>query len=67
MQYTLSELEPLPTLAQGQADDLKLDNGEFRVWLSRCGTADGAKHDNGVTVERLVDGRWIVVEEYEAI
>ncbi len=31
MRYNLEELEELPTLTTGQADDLKLDTGTERV------------------------------------
>lgn len=65
--HTLTELEHLPTLSVGQADDLKIDDGDVRVWLCRCGIADGMPHDNNVTVERLIDGRWTTVEEYQAL
>jgi hypothetical protein len=64
MRYTAEELADRPTLAQGQADDLKLDDGETRVWLCRCGIEDGMPYNNAITVERLEDGRWIQVEQY---
>jgi len=65
--YTLAELQALPTLAVGQADDLKLENfPEPRVWLSRCTTADGEPYDHKVTVERFDGARWRTVEEYQA-
>ena len=51
--YTLAELEDLPTLAQGQADDLKVDTGTQRVWLNRCGVEDGEPYINKVTIEKL--------------
>lgn len=56
----LYELDTLPTLAQGQAADLKIDTtlsgGVMRVWVSRCGLFDGETQP--VQVERLIDGRW---------
>lgn len=61
---TTEDLEALPVLSQGQADDLHIDTGTERVWLSRTGVADGEPFDNTVTVERLVDGRWVVSEKY---
>jgi len=63
--YTAKELENLPTLAVGQADDLKIDENEKRVWLCRCGIADGMKYDNQITIERYLDNHWIIVETYE--
>ena len=62
-QYTTDVLEALPTLCEGQADDLKVettlgDGTPARVWLSRCDTLDGEPWDNTVTLETCVDGRW---------
>ena len=36
--YFFAELNRLPTLSTGQTDDLKLDTGDVRVWLSRLTT-----------------------------
>lgn len=66
MNYTLAELEALETINSGQCDDLKVDTGTCRVWLSRCSVADGEPYANKVTVERLVSGRWECVETYQA-
>ena len=65
MSYSARDLEHLPTLATGQADDLKIDDGDTRVWLCRCGIDDGMPFDNAVTVEKLQNGRWVQVEQYE--
>jgi hypothetical protein len=65
-EVSLDELEELPTLCQGQADDLKIESPDERVWLSRCGVEDGEPWDNKVTIERRVDGRWTEVEWWEA-
>jgi hypothetical protein len=62
--YTAEELDAMNTLAIGQADDLKLEDGDTRVWLSRCTVEDGEPYNNKVTVERLIDGRWETVREY---
>lgn len=64
--YSLSEIEAMETIHQGQYDDLKIDTGTERVWLSRLTVEDGMPYNNQVTVERLVDGRWETAEEYEA-
>lgn len=48
--YTLAELRRLPTLCVGQADDLKIDDGRRRVWISRCG--------EGISIEKLKNGKW---------
>lgn len=66
MKYSLQQLESLPSLCVAQADDLKIDTGTTRIWLSRCGTEDGEPYDNKVTVEQLIDGVWETTEEYEA-
>jgi hypothetical protein len=63
--YTTEELEALPVLSVGQADDLHIDTGAVRVWLSRCGVEDGEPFDNKVTVETLSrDGRWVEYRVY---
>ena len=63
---TCDELEVIDTLVVGQADDLKIDDEGFRVWLSRSDTYDGMPYDNAVTIEKLIDNRWIEVLMYEA-
>jgi hypothetical protein len=56
-------LEARETLCTGQAEDLKYDDGECRVWLSRCGLEDGEPFARTVSVEILDDeeGRWETV------
>ena len=61
--YKLSELEMLPTLSVSQADDLKIDDGETRIWLSRCTVEDGEPYNNKVTVETLKAGYTAVSRE----
>jgi len=63
--WTARDLENLPTLSTGQADDLKIDTAGMRVWLCRCGLSDGARFRRGVSVEILRDGKWEVAHEYE--
>lgn len=63
--YTADDLRDLPTLCVGQTDDLKIETLTERVWLCRCGIADGAQFREGITVERLIAGRWETVDEYE--
>jgi len=63
--YTASELEDMETIHSGQYDNLKIDTGLKRVWLSRLTVADGQPYDNQVTVESLIDGRWIKTQEYQ--
>lgn len=57
MKYTAKELDAMPTLATGQAEDLKIDNDNTRVWLSRV--------EPGMVSIEMYDGeRWTVTEEY---
>jgi hypothetical protein len=64
---SLAELENMPTLHQGQADDCKIETDDQRVWLSRCTVEDGEPWNNKVTVERrLADGSWVTAETWEA-
>ena len=65
VKYTAKELEKKPTLSTGQADDLKVDTGSTRVWLSRCGIEDGEPCEDKVTVEKLINGKWETVEVYK--
>ena len=66
--FTLAELQAMPTLSVGQADDLKLEGEGHRVWLSRCGVADGEPYPNKVTVERFSagTGTWTETQHYQA-
>ena len=64
--HMTSDLEDLPTLCVGQAEDLKvettLDDGTpARVWLSRCGVEDGEPWENTVSLETCQNGRWTTV------
>jgi hypothetical protein len=66
--YTLAQLKAMPTITQGHVDDLKIhDDRSFKVWLSRLTREDGQTCDNEVTVERYVNGAWMVTESYEAV
>lgn len=68
--YTLEELQALPTLAQGQTDNLKVEFASMgreidtRVWLARTGVEDGEPYDNRVSIEKLRDGAWVEVESF---
>ena len=63
----LDVLESLPVLHQGQADDCHADDGEHRVWLSRCTVEDGEPFDNKVTVEENQNGRWVEIATFQAV
>ena len=70
--YTLDELEAMPTLSQGHTCNLKVDDGQTRVWLFRGCVGDffPATEDESdyplVTVEELTSGRWETTLEYVA-
>lgn len=51
-----------PTQASGQAEDLKVDEGGVRWWLSRCGPEDG--QDFPIGVEVCIRGNWREVHRY---
>lgn len=61
------ELENMETIVQGHADDLKIDDGRFKVWLCRCGIEDGMPYDNAVTIETVIEGKYVEVLMYEAL
>lgn len=65
MAYTAKELQNIPTISTGQSCDLKLDLGDKRVWLSRCGVEDGMPFENAISIEQLINGKWIETELYE--
>lgn len=56
---TLKQLQKRATIYQGQTDDCKYANGKMRIWVSRMTKEDGMKTDNEISIERLVDGKWI--------
>lgn len=67
--YTLKQLEALPTLSTSQSCDLKIESSfPKRVWLSRCGVEDGEPYPNKVTVEYwdVEEQRWIEERTYQA-
>jgi hypothetical protein len=70
-----AELLTLPTQAQGQADDLKVEIREpgtdmtYRVWVSRVAEADFDYHDEPGAALDLVSveiyrGRWLEGTQY---
>lgn len=64
--YSARGLAQLPTLAQGQTDDLKLDDGAHRVWLARTTRADGETFEHRISVEELTPrGRWETIADYD--
>lgn len=63
--FSLKQINAIPTISEGHTDDLKLDDGVTRVWVSRMTIEVGADRDNEVVVERLVQGSWYVIDEYQ--
>ncbi len=64
--YSLESLHALPTLAEGQADNLKFDQDGYRVWLSRCTVENGEPFNNAVTIEWFDGQRWVEVAKHPA-
>ena len=58
--YTREELEAMPTISTGWTDDLKVDTGRMRIWVSRLTVEDGVSEDHEITIEQFdpVSGRW---------
>ena len=52
---TPRDLRRMETLSQGRADDLKIDCGPIRIWLSRV--------TGLISVERRRAGRWETDQE----
>lgn len=80
LKLRLKKLQLLPTLHVGQFDDLKVEEPDLRIWLSRMTVDDGMEYNNQVTVEcyqhpkkanKQVDQAkskvWVIVKQYEAI
>lgn len=63
--FSAAELREMPTLAIGQVDDLKFDDGQgVRFWLSRLGVEDGEPYSDKVSIEELIEGKWVTTAEY---
>ena len=66
-ELTLDYLDGLPTIESGHFDNLKIQEPDVRVWLSRLTLEDGMPYNNQVTVEKLVDGQWKTFDQYPAV
>lgn len=64
--YPLAYLKSLATICSSQADDLKIEENGFRVWLSRVKIEDGMPFDNAVTIEILTQDKWVEVSCFPA-
>lgn len=58
--YTRKQLLEMPTIRSGQADDLKVETEDERIWISRLTRKDGVAVDNRITVEKYdpKSGTW---------
>lgn len=64
---SLSDLEDMEVIEEGYTADLLINDGRFKVWLERVGVDDGMPYDNAVTIETVIEGKWIEVLMYEAL
>ena len=64
--YTLRDLNKMTTVSASQFDDLKIETGDTRIWLSRMGIEDGQPYNNQVTIEKCIHGSWNTITQYEA-
>lgn len=55
---SLKKLLAMPTLAIGQTDDLKIDEGSIRIWVSRLTVEDGMPYNHQLTIEHKREGVW---------
>lgn len=63
--YTTAELEAMPVLSQGWTDNLHVHTHKVKYWLARGDRTSGHPYDNTVTIERMENGCWITVCEYD--
>lgn len=64
--FRLDELNKMPTISSGQADDLKYETKDLRIWLSRLTIADGMEYNNQVSIDMNRNGTWHTLALYEA-
>ena len=62
--FTAKALSALETITEGHMNDLKIDTGNSRIWLSRLTTLDGMPYDNQITIEVMRAGKWVIVDTY---
>lgn len=65
MTYTTDQLLAMPTITHSHNADLKFDDGNVRVWLSRLQKEDGEPYNNSIYIEHYVDGSWVVSSCYD--
>lgn len=65
--FTIEELKGMKTISEGWVGDLKYEDDDHRVWLSRLTIEDGAEYNNQVIVEIYEGGEWVIVDKYQAL
>lgn len=57
----------IPVISTGPVANLHYDDGQHRIWLSRCGLADGEPFERTVYVEIYDEngGRWCDLGHYD--
>lgn len=60
--YTTAELAELPTLFSAHFDDLKVDTGTERIWLTRMTPEDGAQYQ--IHHEEYKNSEWMASRSY---
>lgn len=65
--FTLKEIKALPTIRSSHFDNLKIDTGSDRIWISRMTIQDGMPYNNQITHEKLIRGNWKIVDQYKPL
>lgn len=65
MRLSTEQLVSMDSIQNGHNADLKIDDGQVRVWLSRLSKEDGDPFDNTVYIERYSEGKWVLSEYYD--
>jgi len=63
--YTTDQLLAMTTITSSHDADLKFDDGNMRVWLSRLHKEDGEPYNNTIYIEHNVNGIWQISSCYD--
>jgi len=66
MKYSTTKLLSMETIRSSHDSDLKFQNEDTRVWLSRGGKEDGEPYENTVYEESYIDGIWVLSGYYDS-
>jgi len=58
-------LDAQDTLATAHTCDLKIEIGVIKFWVSRLDRRDGEPYDRTVAIEKLIDGAWLTIGQYD--